>query len=242
MNILTAISLGGLSLLSGSTLILLLIPWAASFSLIAAFMWAYGSAITTWLQSLFLSFSWAKDLESWLQSFEFLNHFSISSLMGTLILILTLIPFFYLISLLTTSILMVPWITKDIRRKSFPEIKTSSQISFRIIGHSLKVGFWYVFWWLVTLPFFFIPILGLLIPITLNAWVTQRLLPIEILSEITDYENAQIFTIKHKWKLFSMSLIFSVMMLIPLAFFFVPIWATSSFTFYLYRNYLDQPK
>lgn len=242
MNIFSAISLGGLSLFSGPILVSLFFPWVVSFVVFSLFFWFFGSSSAVLLQNAFLSFEWARSVESWVKGVELLQNFSLASLLGYFLLFVLMLPVFYLLSLLITSLFMVPWIGRNIRKRNFPQIRSSGAFSAKILWVTVKSSFWYLIFWTLTLPLFFIPIVGLLIPILLNAWITFRLLPIEVLTEISDFESAKKFTDKNSFKLFLMALVFSSLMLIPFAFLFVPFWATASFCFYLYENYTVIPK
>ncbi len=84
--------------------------------------------------------------------------------------------------------------------------------------------------WIVVLPLWFVPLLGVAFSLLLSAWLNQRLFRYDALAEHASHAERRELFARARWRLYGLGLLLAPLALIPLANLVAPIYAGLAFT------------
>lgn len=89
----------------------------------------------------------------------------------------------YLVASMVAAIVVMPMMLKRIAAREYPDVAAMGADSFAAAtGNSITALIYFILGWLLTLPLWLIPGLGLLIPLLLLAWYSRRTFAYDALS------------------------------------------------------------
>lgn len=170
--------------------------------LLSYFFWEAGVAQTHALLD-----GWS--VTQWLLHFlDMLGWSSLRSMVAPLVLVLVAVPVIVILCLLMVAQIMVPSLVTLVRARRFPDLQVLGSgnwflAALRSTGWTILAALLL----LVSLPLWFIPPLGLIIPPVIWGWLSYRVMTSDVLSGVaTRAERAAIFR-EHRWPLWVIGLI-----------------------------------
>jgi uncharacterized protein involved in cysteine biosynthesis len=98
------------------------------------------------------------------------------------------------------------------------------------VANALVTLAWGLPLWLVVLPLWFVPFLGIALSLLLSAWINQRLFRYDALADHASAAERRRVIADARWRLFGLGLLLSPLALVPFANLVAPIYAGLAFT------------
>ncbi|WP_240636004.1 EI24 domain-containing protein [Caldimonas tepidiphila] len=151
------------------------------------------------------------------------------SVMAPLILVALAVPVLVVLTLLLVSVLMTPGIVTLVTTRRFPRLERRHGESFLAsVLHSLGVSLLALAALAVSLPFWLIPPLALLLPPLVWGWLTCRVMAFDALADHASREERLELMHRHRWPLLGLGVICGYLGAAPSL-----LWAFGAFTLIL---------
>ncbi len=178
--------------------------------------------------------SFVLKLEQWFE----LNIFAF---MAALVFLLFVLVFFYFTVLILTSILLVPLIIPVVEEKFFPELKVKVKNKntlpfYKSILNSLKYGFIYIFFLMISMPFFLIPGVNIALSFFLNSYLVKSIFPMDCLMDYVSTDEYLVFLKKQNPYLWQLSFLNNSLLYFPFVNLVAPPVMALSFSIYCLGN------
>lgn len=223
------------ALLDGRILIRVLLPFfIAGFICLILLISTWSSGIV-FFESLLQSLGWFSSallkLQEWLD-------LAILGFLAGIIFIFIVFIFFYFVILILTSLILVPLLLPVIEAKYYPELKSLNSSNIKKMSfiksafNSLKYALIYLFWLLVSLPFFLIPGAQILISFFLNSYLVKSLFPMDVFMDYVSNEEFVAIKEKYNSEFWQLSFINNSLLYIPVLNLIAPVIMTLSFSLF----------
>ncbi|MBN8536776.1 MAG: EI24 domain-containing protein [Deltaproteobacteria bacterium] len=223
-------------LFDGRIILRILLPFiiAGIICLILLFAtWGPGIEL---FESLLQSLGWLSVALLKLQ--EWMGMALVGFLAGLIFLFLVFI-FFYFVILILTSLILVPLLLPVIEEKYYHHLKKSplqksvnKMIFMASIINTIKFSFIYLFWLLVSLPFFLLPGAQLLISFFLNSYLVKSLFPMDVFMDYVSREEFLQIKEKYNSEFWQLSFLNNSLLYIPILNLIAPVVMALSFSIY----------
>ena len=152
---------------------------------------------------------------------------------GFMLLTLLLLPMIYITALLITSLVFMPMLVGIVAQKHYPALQRQQGGSFAgSLGNGLYALIVYLVLWLITLPFWLLGPFGVVISVSLNAWLNQRMFLYDALSEHASAAELRQLRCDGDWPLYLLAALLGLLHYVPLLNFFAPVFMGLAFTHY----------
>lgn len=154
--------------------------------------------------------------------------------LAKVLILLMLVPLIQLTALLILSIFGMPSMVSHVASRAFAELQKKRGGSFAgsvwngVVGLAGLVGLG-----IASIPLWIFPPLWPLIPIAILAWVNQRVLRYDALSEHADAEEMRVLFAEQRGALYVLGLVLALLAYVPLLGFFAPVLLGLGFIHYL---------
>lgn len=201
----------------------LLWPMLAATVLWVGAAWIFwGSWITT-LTNLVQS----TPLEQWMQH-GFLS--VVSRYLISIILVLLLLPAIYVTALVVTAVFTMPMMVSHVALKNYPELeRKKGGTTLGSVGNAAVAIAVYCIGWVLCLPLWLFFPLALVLPITLMAYLSQRLFRYDALAEHASKEEFERVIERAGTKLYLLGAVLGMLQLVPVLNLFTPVYAALAF-------------
>jgi CysZ protein len=213
-------------LLTARMLTLALWPMVLSLLAWGALAWWFGA---TWKSEidLLLAGTPLADLADWLGA-DWLVAYA-----AVLLLVLLWLPAMYATAILITSVVLMPFIVDQVSRTYYPSLARGRGGS--LLGSILN-GFYalvlYLIAWIVLLPVWLLAPFGVMVSLSLNAWLNQRLFMYDALSEHANAVELKALRYRGGVGLFTLSALLGLLHFVPVFNLFAPVYMALTFTHY----------
>ncbi len=183
-----------------SLLPLLLIGGLAS--LLAA---AYWESAIDGVRAVFESWSLLEALFGWLERIGLIG---LKTVLAPLVVVFLATPLIIVFSLLAVAVLMAPFMLKLVARRRFPTLEQRKGGSFAgSLFISLSATLIAVVGLVVSIPFWLIPPVALIVPPLIWGWLTYRVMSYDMLAEHASKEERRELVRRHRVVLLAMGVI-----------------------------------
>jgi CysZ protein len=208
--------------------ILSLIIWPV---LIATLLWGglalfFRAPLYAWVQQWLTSYGVSGTLFG-------INFGWLGDTLALLLFFALLLPLINITALLITSAFAMPLLLRYVGEKDYPELETKGgggiwgSVWNALIGVSV-----FSVLWIVTLPLWLIPPLGMVLPIVLSAYLNQRLFGYDALAEHASEPEYQTLVKQTRSNLWLLAILVAFIQFIPLANFIAPVFMGLAFIHY----------
>ena len=178
-------------------------------------------------------------LQHWLASYGMSGtYFGISiawmgDSLAVILFFALLIPLINLTALLITSIFAMPLLLRFVCARDYAELETKGggniwgSVWNTLIGVSI-----FCVLWIITLPLWLIPPLGIVLPLILSAYLNQRLFGYDALAEHASAPEYQTLVKQTRSNLWLLAILVAFIQFIPLANFIAPVFMGLAFIHY----------
>jgi hypothetical protein len=198
----------------------LLIPLFVAVLIFGLLYWqAYMSWVDWVIRHPPLSWLIARE---WLWSSLVLAHLSIWMLIFALA---------YLAAQLVVALAIQPWLLEAVARTEYPELARMGRDSlFAAARNSLFAALVFTMLWLLSLPFWLIPGVGLFVPLMLLAWLNRQTFAYDTLATFATEAESKRIREEKKRPLFMLGLMLAMLAYVPFLGFLVPVFSALAYT------------
>jgi hypothetical protein len=184
------LSLLPLVLISASAYVLSRLYWESALDAVrAAFeSWALLDALFKWLASIGMS--------------------GLKAVLAPMVVVLLATPVLVIVSLVAVAVLMAPAMLKLVARRRFPALELRRGGSFAgSLFVSLSATVIAVLGLIVSVPFWLIPPVVLVVPPLIWGWLTYRVMSYDMLADHASKQERQELVRRHRWTLLGMGIL-----------------------------------
>lgn len=193
-------------------------------------------ALGVWLLIAFLALDWlsgqllATPPLSWLSAWGAIWLAQALAWLGGWLVVFALA---YLSATLLAAIFVVPLLVDEIAPRQYPALMRLGEDSFvAATGNSVFAALGFIAGWLVTLPLWLIPGMGLLLPVFWLAWLNRRTFAYDALAAHASKAEWQSIFARHRGRLLVLGMLLAVLAHLPLLGLFVPTFAALAYIHY----------
>ncbi len=191
---------GLLNLLHPKILLLTLVPFAIAGTLWGVLGWLYWDDWTAWLLSALSDSSVGSAVRSFAQG---MLGDAVRLILAPLLAMLLLVPLVAATAMLLITALGMPILVNHVSSRGYADLEFKRGGTWTgSLANSLFVTAIWLLGWVVTLPLWFIPIVGAIIPLLLVGWASSRMFGYDALAEHASAEERQAIIKGNKGALF----------------------------------------
>lgn len=139
----------------------------------------------------------------------------------------------YVTALLITAIFFLPMIIEQLATRDYPDVARMGEDSFvRSTTNSVGAAMLFILGWLVTLPLWLIPGMGLILPIWWIAWINRRTFAFDALAVHASRWESQELRAKHGMAYLVLGVVLAVMAYVPFLGLIAPSFAAIAYVHY----------
>lgn len=147
-----------------------------------------------------------------------------------LVLAVLMVPATLFTALFLIAVVAMPVLVKVVAERDFPALeRRHGGTNLGSVGNALLSFAVYLMLWVLTLPLWLIPPLGVVIPLLLTAWLNQRLFRYDALAEHASAEERDRIVHRHKGKLYLLAVLLAALQFVPVLNLIAPIYAAIAF-------------
>lgn len=155
--------------------------------------------------------------------------------LAPLIFIGLLIPTIIASALLVIALYAMPTVIRHVAERNYADVARKPEGSglgtFLVsVSNSLWVTLVFIVGWLLTMPFWLIAPLALLLPVLWLTWLTARILRVDSLLEHASPAERDVLIARHGRSYYALGVVVTLMNFIPPLFFFAPVFSGLAFT------------
>jgi hypothetical protein len=221
LDVLTALGRSGATLLRPQVWLYVAAPAVISFGLWAMLAtWELDAAVGWLLETAPLA--WLAEHVAWLAKFLALS-----------VVWLCILSLAYVTALLITAIFFLPMIIEHLAKRDYPDVARMGEDSFvRSTTNSVSAAILFVVGWLVTLPLWLIPGMGLILPVWWLAWINRRTFAFDALSVHASRWESETLRKQNAWAFLVLGVLLAMLAYVPLLGLVVPALAAIAYVHY----------
>jgi hypothetical protein len=189
--------------------------------------------ITQWLNQQLSESSILIATNEWMLS---MGLFSIGVLQAWLVpfaVAIVLLPISGILGLTVAAIFVMPMVVKHISRKDYPGLAIQGQNAFVVsVWNAVWVSLVFVLGWLLTLPFWLFPPLGLFVSLLWWTFAFSRIMRIDAIVEHATARERELLLQRNGTGFWTIGLLCALLNLIPPAWIFLPVFSGLIYTHY----------
>ncbi len=225
LRIFQVLGLALLDLFHPRMLLLLLLPPLVSLFTWTGLGWAFWDRFIQISRMLSGRFLFTSEFPPWIVDWFSVTPDSVATVLAVVVAFLLLIPLVILTSLLITSVVVMPAVLAFMGR-SFPDLeKRGSGILIGSAQNLVKASVIYGGLWVLSLPLWMIPGLGVAIPLLLNGYLNYRLFAYDSLGDYASPRELKVLLYRKRLDFLILGVIISALLLVPPLFFILPIYS-----------------
>ncbi len=212
-----------LSVFRWPVLLRLALPFIFSVLFALFFIISFWSMGINFLETILMSFDWFIRWIEFLFSWTNWPVIQLNSFIAIFLFVLIIIPMIYFSTLILTSVLLVPLLQKTIHKKDFPQLEPLGKGRlWPSLKNSITATIIFIIGFILGLPLFLIPGGQILWPLFLNAYVSQKVFPYDVLQDYATDEEIEFLLKNESDKFWSLGLVSGVFFYIPVLNFLTP--------------------
>ncbi len=222
-DIIKALTRAAKSLVHPIILVIVVVPMLVALLVWAGVAWGYWGTWTSAIQSAAVdhaTFTW---VASW-------DPIRLASWIAAAVVLAILAPVVILTALLIATIFAMPVLVRHVAQSDYPDL--ARRRGGTVIGsfwNALAAIFLFALLWVVTLPLWLLGPLAALLPLSLSAYLNQRLFRYDALSEHADAQEMKYIFEYARGRLFLLGLLTGALYFIPPINLVAPIYAALAF-------------
>ena len=211
----------------------LLLPFLIMLVGALLLLWLGLGPLTDWLNAQLSQSTMLIAANDWMLSMGLFSLAGLKAWLVPFVVVIVLLPISGILGLTVAAIFVMPMVVTHVSRQHFPRLALQGQ-------HSLVVSVWNAVWvstvfvlgWLLTLPFWLFPPLGLLISLLWWTFAFSRIMRIEAIVEHATTQERSLLIKRNSTGFWSIGMVCAVMNLIPPAWIFLPVFSGLVYTYY----------
>ena len=187
--------------------------------------------LTSWLDQQISASSTIIQTNQWLISQGLFSLMSIQSFIVPLTAIAILLPLSGILGLAVAAVCVMPMVIAHLSGRDYKGLTLQGQQAFVVsLWNATWVSVLFMLGWLVTLPFWLVPPLGLLVSIFWWTFAFSRMMRIDAIVEHASAQERRLLIKRHQAGFWIIGLICALINLVPPAWVFLPVFSGLVYT------------
>ena len=213
------------------------------FALLMPFLIVLGAAIvllfvalgplTSWLSQQVSDSALLLEANDWLVSIGLFSLLSVKAWMLTFIAIMLLLPASGILGLAVAAVFVMPLVVSHLSQHRYPEVMRRGEYAFVVsFWNALWVSVVFLLGWLLTLPFWLFPPLGLLVSLLWWSFAFSRMMRLDSIVEHANAAERKMLLERHGTGFWVIGFFCACLNLLPPAWVFLPVFSGLVYTHY----------
>lgn len=191
------------------------------------------SPLKTWLNQMLSETSALIAANEWLVSKGLFSLDGIQSSLVFFIVLMVLLPISGILGLTVAAIFVMPLVVTHVSRQHFPALALQGQNALVVsVWNAVWVSVVFVLGWILTLPFWLFPPLGLLVSLLWWTFAFSRIMRIDAIVEHATTQERMMLIERHGTGFWTIGMCCAVINLVPPAWIFLPVFSGLVYTHY----------
>jgi hypothetical protein len=211
------------------------------FALLLPFLIMLGGAVlmllialgplTSWLDQQISESTTIIQANQWMLSMGLFSLMTVQSFIVPLTAVAFLLPLSGILGLAVAAVCVMPIVISHLSARDYKGLKMQGQQAFVVsLWNAIWVSMLFALGWLLTLPFWLIPPLGLLVSIFWWTFAFSRMMRLDAIVEHASAEERRVLITRHNLAFWTIGLICALINLIPPAWVFLPVFSGLVYT------------
>ena len=191
------------------------------------------SPLTQWINQMLNETSALITANAWLASMGLFSLDAVNTWLVGFIVLMMLLPISGILGLTVAAIFVMPIVVTHVSRQHFPGLVLQGQHAFVVsVWNAVWVSVVFVLGWILTLPFWLFPPLGLLVSLLWWTFAFSRIMRIDAIVEHATTQERSLLIARHGTGFWTIGMCCALMNLVPPAWIFLPVFSGLIYTHY----------
>lgn len=205
-------------------------------ALVGAFVlvWFFWTPLSNWLLLVLGDVGLIEAVDQWMVE---VGLFSLKAYIVPIVVALIVLPSSGILGLIVAAVFVMPLALQHIQKRYHPQLKRSGEFSTVLsASNACWVGLCFVIGWLITLPFWLLPFLGVLLPVFWWAYAFTKILRVDSMIEHATKTERVILRKRYRRDYWILGTIMALFNLIPPAWLIMPVFSALVFAHFSLRQ------
>lgn len=211
----------------------LLMPFLIVLGAVIVLLFVALGPLTAWLSQQVTDSSVLIDVNDWLVSLGLFSLLSVKAWLLTLLAVLVLLPASGILGLAVAAVFVMPLVVSHLSRHHYADVSQQGEYAFAVsLWNALWVSVVFLLGWLLTLPFWLFPPLGLLVSLLWWTFAFSRMMRLDSIVEHASAAERKILLARHGTGFWAIGFFCACLNLLPPAWVFLPVFSGLVYTHY----------
>ncbi|VCU72192.1 CysZ-like protein [Pigmentiphaga humi] len=212
----------------GPMLLALLLPFIVALIGAIVLVWLFWDPLTVWLQTTLFALPFMQQIDSLLLA---VGIASLKLWLIPVVCALILLPLSGILGLVVAALLIMPLVLRNLERNDYPGLERRGRGgALASAWNAAWVSVLFVLGWLFTLPLWLLPPLAIVLPVAWWTFAFTRMLRLDAMLEHASPTERRALLARHNRGYWTLGLICSLINLVPLAWFLLPVFSALLFS------------
>lgn len=189
--------------------------------------------ISDWLSQQLSESTMLIAVNDWMLSVGLFSLASIKGWVVPIVVAIVLLPISGILGLTVAAIFVMPMVVAHVSRKDFPGLALQGQNTLVVsVWNAVWVSVVFVLGWLLTLPFWLFPPLGLLVSLLWWTFAFSRIMRIDAIVEHATAQERAVLIQRNSTGFWTIGMLCALINLVPPAWIFLPVFSGLIYTYY----------
>lgn len=229
-----ALKRGVVSQLHPKMLAVILLPLVVTFIGAFILVWFLWTPLSHWLMTVLSDVGVIEHIDQWMVS---VGLFSLKAYIVPIVVALIVFPSSGILGLIIAAVFVMPIVLQHIQKRYYPQLNAKGQFTTLLsAGNACWVGLCFVVGWLVTLPFWLLPLVGMVLPVFWWAYAFTHILRVDSIIEHATKNERVIMGKRYRKDYWVLGTIMALCNLFPPAWFIMPVFSALVFAHFSLRQ------
>ena len=191
------------------------------------------SPLTTWLNQQLSESPLLISANEWMLSMGLFSLSGVQAWLVPFVVAIVLLPVSGILGLTVAAIFVMPMVVAHVSRQHFPGLALQGQNALVVsVWNAVWVSVVFVLGWVLTLPFWLFPPLGLLVSLLWWTFAFSRIMRIDAIVEHATTQERTLLIRRQSTGFWTIGMICAVLNLVPPAWIFLPVFSGLVYTHY----------
>ena len=211
----------------------LLMPFLIVLVAVIVLLFVALGPLTAWLSQQVTDSSVLIDVNDWLVSLGLFSLLSVKAWLLTLLAVLVLLPASGILGLAVAAVFVMPLVVSHLSRHHYADVSQQGEYAFAVsLWNALWVSVVFLLGWVLTLPFWLFPPLGLLVSLLWWTFAFSRMMRLDSIVEHASGAERKILLTRHGTGFWAIGFFCACLNLLPPAWVFLPVFSGLVYTHY----------
>jgi hypothetical protein len=211
----------------------LLMPFLIVLGAVIVLLFVALGPLTAWLSQQVTDSSVLIDVNDWLVSLGLFSLLSVKAWLLTLLAVLVLLPASGILGLAVAAVFVMPLVVSHLSRHHYADVSQQGEYAFAVsLWNALWVSVVFLLGWVLTLPFWLFPPLGLLVSLLWWTFAFSRMMRLDSIVEHASGAERKILLTRHGTGFWAIGFFCACLNLLPPAWVFLPVFSGLVYTHY----------